>query len=473
MAENEFESSNSLVLDDAINDHLLFNQIAENSLLVALFESEDAWDEFGVLVKPEWFLDRNHRVVFEAMQNAANKGERLTPFTIASRIRDRYADGEHPAVQVAAGMHGAVRVGATREFYRQVQNDFVRRKLISVLKSATSSIYDATGDDIDDLIEDILNRVNSTSEERLTDDDIVKSSAPQLLEPVLEELDYIREHGQPRRYLNTGFKKLNDLSWGGFRPGHLNILAGRPGMGKTSFALNLCENAVRENGSGVTVLFFTLEQRSEEIMTKMLSAISEVPFGKLKTHRLSPKEEEQISDATESIREYLPNFIVMNPDGLAINDLVHTVKQVKRVHGRLDLVVIDYIGLMQPESERRWQSRTLEIAEITRGLKNLANHEEVPILALAQLNRNADSRTDQRPRLSDLRDSGSIEQDADMVMMLHRETAERNDPNYNKVKLLVAKNRHGALGTIHLEFHDEITVFDEIEFTDSSEPLPD
>ena len=244
-------------------------------------------------------------------------------------------------------------------------------------------------------------------------------------------------------------------------------------MGKTSFALNLCENAVRENGSGVTVLFFTLEQRSEEIMTKMLSAISEVPFGKLKTHRLSPKEEEQISDATESIREYLPNFIVMNPDGLAINDLVHTVKQVKRVHGRLDLVVIDYIGLMQPESERRWQSRTLEIAEITRGLKNLANHEEVPILALAQLNRNADSRTDQRPRLSDLRDSGSIEQDADMVMMLHRETAERNDPNYNKVKLLVAKNRHGALGTIHLEVHDEITVFDEIEFTDSSEPLPD
>ena len=472
MAENEFESSAATSLAGAVDERLPYNQIAENSLLVALFESDEAWDDYGVLIRLEWFLDRNHRIVFEEMVKAATKGEKLTPFTIASRIRDRFSDGEHTAVKVVVGMHGAVRVGATREFFRQVQTDYVRRKLITVLKSATSSVYDSSAEDIDDLIEGILTRIDATSAERLTDEDIVKNSAPTLLAPVIEELEYIREHGHPPKFLNTGFKKLNEMSWGGFRPGHFNVLAGRPGMGKTSFALNLAENVIRENGHGVTVLFFTLEQRTEEVMTKMLAAISQVEFGKLKTHRLNAREEEQVRDAIESIREFLQQFIVINPDGLAINNLIHTVKQVKRVCGRLDLVVVDYLGLMQPESTRRLQNRTLEIAEITRGLKNLANHEAIPILALAQLNRNADARTDQRPRLSDLRDSGSIEQDADMVMMLHRESEDKTDPGYKKVQLLVTKNRHGKTGAIHLTFREGITVFEEIQ-VEESEPLPD
>lgn len=472
MAETEFDALAAPPITDSIVEHLPFNQIAENALLVALFDSVNAWDEFGILIRPEWFMDRSHRAIFEGMQDVAKTGKEVTPNTVASSIRDRFSDHKHPAIDLLREMTYAVRVGDTRVFYRRVQNDFVRRNLIGALKAATNKAYESSSDDIDDLIEQIHQYIDRTSDERLTDDDIAKSSAPALLGPVKEELEYIKEHGHPRKFLNTGFNRLNELTWGGFRPGHLNVLAGRPGMGKTSFALNLCENVFRQNQGDVTVLFFTLEQRTEEIMLKMLSAISEVPFGKLKTTVLDAKEQEAVAKATESIEDYLSHFIVMNPDGLTITEMIHAVKQVKRARNRLDLVCVDYIGLMQPDEAHRWQSRTLEIAEITRGLKNLANQEEVPILALAQLNRNADSRTDQRPRLSDLRDSGSIEQDADMVMMLHREETNRNEPGYNKVKLMVTKNRHGPLGLINLDFEEQITVFTEI--TDQEpEPLPD
>ncbi|MCE2407671.1 MAG: AAA family ATPase [Pseudomonadales bacterium] len=473
MAEREFDAPYAPPLTDSLVEHLPFNQIAENSLLVALFESENAWDEYGILIKPDWFMDRNHRVVFEEMQKAANRGEQLSPLTVASRISARFSDVNHPAVEVVIGMHDAVRVGDTRVFMKRVLNDYVRRNLIGVLKTATSEAYEATSDDVDDLIEGIHGRIDQTSDERLTDDDIVKSSAPALMAPVQQELDYIRDHGQPRKYLNTGYGRLNELSWGGFRPGHLMVLAGRPGMGKTSFALNLCENVFRQNTGDVTVLFFTLEQRTEEIMLKMLSAISEVPFGKLKTTRLNNKEQKAVEEATESIKEYLSHFIVVNPDGLTINRMIHAVKQVKRARGRLDLVCVDYIGLMQPNEDRQLSSRTLEIAEITRGLKNLANQEEVPILALAQLNRNADSRADQRPRLSDLRDSGSIEQDADMVLMLHHDESEAKELGFKQVKLMVTKNRHGPLGTIDLRFEDQITVFEEIQPDDGPESPSD
>lgn len=471
MAETEFDALAAPSITDAIVEPLPFNPITENALLVALFDSANAWDEFGILIRPEWFMDATHRAIFEGMQDVANTGAEVTPITVATRIRDRYADRDHAAISVLKEMTYAVRMGDTRVFFRNVQNDYVRRNVIGALRASISKAFDSTSDDIDDLIEQIHQQIDRTSEERLSDDDIMKSSAPALLGPVQEELDYINEHGHPRRFLNTGFSRLNELSWGGFRPGHLNVLAGRPGMGKTSFALNLCENVFRQNPEDVTILFFTLEQRTEEIMMKMLSAISEVPFGRLKTTRLSPKEQDSVEKATKLIEEYLSHFIVMNPDGLTITQMIHAVKQVKRARNRLDLVCIDYIGLMQPDESHRWQSRTLEIAEITRGLKNLANQESVPILALAQLNRNADSRTDQRPRLSDLRDSGSIEQDADMVMMLHREDAQENEPSHNKVQLMVTKNRHGPLGHINLSFQEDITVFEEI-LNDHSEPLP-
>ena len=469
MAENEFDTPDVLPLTDSLNERLPSNPLAEYSLLIALFGSDDAWDEYGILAKPEWFMDPNHRIVFEEMRKAANKGEPLTPFAIATYIRDRFSDGAHPAVELAISLHGIEPIDDIRHHLRLVQDYYERRNIIGVLKASITKVRESPSEGIDEQIEQIHQQIDKSSEGRLTADDIAKSSAPALLQPVEEELEYIRVHGEPRNYLDTGFNQLNEFSWGGFRPGHLIVLAGRPGMGKTSFALNLCDNVLHTDDQDMTVLFFTLEQRTEEIMFKMLSAASGVPFGKLKSTRLNETEQRDLDIAVQNI-EFYSNFIVMNPDGLTVTDMIHAVKQVKRLKRRLDLVCVDYIGLMQPDDPLRWQNRTLEIADITRKLKNLANQEEVPILALAQLNRNADARTDQRPRLSDLRDSGSIEQDADMVTMLHREESNRNDPNYNKVKLMVTKNRHGPLGVINLEFIEEITEFREID--EKSEPLP-
>lgn len=473
MAENASAySPDEVTLNDTVREPLPYNELNEYSLLIALLESDDTWDEYGALLAPVDFLANNHRVVFQEMKELAAAGGTLTAFQVASRISERFSP-DHPAVQLAAQMHGQARLGDPRELVRLVQNDSIRRKLISELKASIANVHEVTSDDVNDLIESILHRVDAISSERLSDEDVAKSSLPVVLSPVLEEIDYIREHGHPRKYLNTGFKSLNEYSWGGFRPGHLIVLAGRPGMGKTSLALNIGENVLFHNDKETTVLFLSLEQRAEEIGAKLLSSTSQVPFGKLKQHRLRPEEEQAVVDATNRIQEYLQNFIIMNPNGLTINDLIHIVKQVKRAKGRLDLVVVDYVGLMQPAPKSRQESRALEIAEITRGLKNLANHESLPILALAQLNRNAASRIDKRPRLSDLRDSGSIEQDADMVMMLHRDERDQTQGSSgpNLFELIISKNRHGPMGMMNLKFHEQITVFEE-PLSEDPEDLP-
>ena len=471
MAENAPSYPEELSINQTLREPLPHNDLNEYSLLIALLASTDTWDEYGALLNPVDFLNTNHKIIYEEMRSLADTGGTLTAFQIAGRIAERFSP-DHPSVHVAAEMHGQSRLGEPRELLRLVQNDSIRRKLISELKASISNVHDGTSDEINDVIEETLRRIDAISDERLSDQDVIKSSAPHVLEPVLEELAYIKEHGQPRKYLNTGFDSLNEYSWGGFRPGHLIVLAGRPGMGKTSLALNISENVVFHNERDTSVLFLSLEQRAEEIGAKLLSSTSQIPFGKLKQHRLTASEEQKVISATETIREFMSNFIVMNPNGLTIGELVHIVKQVRRSLGRLDLVVVDYLGLMQPERNRRQESRALEIAEITRGLKNLANHENIPILALAQLNRNAASRVDQRPRLSDLRDSGSIEQDADMVLMLHRDTGKKNEPQQDLVDLIISKNRHGPTGTVRFQFYESITVFAEPK-KDESEELPE
>ena len=441
------------------------NELAEYSVLVALFDKEGAeWDEYGIKLTAQDFFQAEHRIVFEEMMKVADKGEPLVPNSIAAQISNRF-NRNHPAVELATSLNGQVKIGKTDSYVDQVKSDSLKRHLIQALNEAKNEVFSDKDTNPEVLYERCLAKVTEAHQDRLKSDDLEKHSVPFHLSGVLEEVDYALKHGEPRKYLSTGFQNLDELTWGGLRPGHLYVIAGRPGMGKTSLALNLCENVSRnlvEKG-GATILFYSLEQPAEEITTKILSIATQIPFGNLKMGHLNPADEQNLENTVGILQELMLNYVVINPDAFTITDLVYSVKQASRAMNGVDLVVVDYIGLMQSPPQRHFMTRSQEIGEITRGMKNLANQQKIPIIALSQINRKPDERASNRPRLSDLRDSGAIEQDADMVMMLYKPTYSDSDPkkpDYNKFELLISKNRHGQANTrINLEFQEQITTF--------------
>ena len=453
------------------------NDLTEYGVLVALVGNEGKrWDELRIELKSSDFFDPNHHIIFTELERLADAGEKLTAYTLGIRISERHGI-EHPAVRIAVGLDSEQTMSDPIVLIKQLKNYSLRRRLIGQLAAATERAYDLSEEHPGMIIDEVIEKVVDQSNTELSRDQLKKQAMPLLLDPVREELAYLKENGKPRQFLLSGFNMFDEVTWGGFRPGQLYVLGGRPGTGKTSMALNICENimssnALNEADEDLTIAFFSLEQTTEEIATKILCAMSDVPYGKFKTGAMSADEEMRVERACTDVETYCKNFIVLNPNGLTITDFIHSARQIKRTYGRLDLVVVDYIGLMSPATNKQYQNRTTEIAEITRGMKLLAIQEKIPILALAQVNRNSEDRaSSRRPRLSDLRDSGAIEQDADLVMFLYHEENETVKSDYNKFELIVAKNRHGRVSTINLQFKEAITVFSEHD--QQSEPLPD
>ena len=477
MAESNPVESTRHALSSALRSPMPHNELTEYGVLVSLVANEGRrWDELGVLVSEEDFFDPNHHIIMSELNRLAQAGEKITAYTVGTRIAERHGV-EHPAVGIAVELDTERTLTDPHELIKQLKNYSLRRSLISCLAVATQKAYDVTEQHPGLIIEDVVQAITDVATDLSTLEELQKHAMPLLLAPIREELAYLKENGSPRNYLKTKFDNLDELTWGGLRPGHLYVLAGRPGTGKTSLALNFCNNMIFNRtfddtkDEPLTIAFFSLEQTRDEIATKLLSAMSSVEYGRFKTGYLTAEDEMKIEQACSNVEQFCENFLVLNPTGLTITDFIHAVKHIKRTYKKLDFAVVDYIGLMGPTSPSQYKSRSAEIAEITRGMKLLANQEEVPILALAQVNRNPEARASARPRLSDLRDSGAIEQDADFVMFLYREDKPVVEQEYNKVELIVAKNRHGGVKTINLDFDEKITVF--TEHDQQSEPLPD
>ena len=462
----------------SINTPMPHNALTEYGVLVALLHNKaKRWDELAVELTPSDFFDPDHHLIFTHAERIANAGETISGYHIAlSLAEEKTAD--HPAVKTAIALDTESSMHDPHELIKQVRADSVRRDLITHLQDGIEQAYERLEQrDPQEVLEGVLATIQDQSRTQLSRDELAQQSVIAHLPQVREDLAYLKQHGHPPDYLETGFTQLDRITWGGFRPGHLYVLAGRPGTGKTSMAVSICVNLLDPkryvDERPPCIAFVSLEQTANEIMIKIMSQMSGVPFGNFKTGRLSSDHEIQVANAMGDLEQVGGEFLLINPPGLNISQFSHRVKQVKRTYGHLDLVVVDYVGLMNPMPSRREQNRATEIAEITRGMKQLAIQEGVPILALAQVNRNPEGRSNQRPRLADLRDSGAIEQDADLVMMLYKEDENSvgAKPDYNKYELIIAKNRHGEVKTINLMFHEQYTAFDEHD--DVGEPLPD
>ena len=433
--------------------------VAEKSLLGAILISDKILPEILTIIRPGDFYEERHQIIFEAMMNLYDQHRPVDLLTLTSELKSTKKLKEIGGAPYLTELSNFVPAASHAKAYAEIiEKASTRRRLI---KAGTEIAKKAFEDDAD-----VQSLIGSAEKELFeVSDKIVKSdyvAMDELLADAFDRIEDLQKNKGALRGLKTGFRDL-DKKTAGFQKGDLIIIGARPAMGKTTFAQNLTYNIASMNKKGV--LFFSMEMAANEIVDRMISDVSGVDNWKMRTGNLSEEEFQKIGEALGEMDE-LPIYID-DTSSMTIMDLRNKARRAMHDHD-IGIVIVDYLQLIQG-SDRYKGNRVQEVTEISRGLKILARELEIPVVALAQLSRSVTGRDDPRPVLSDLRESGSIEQDADLVMFLHRPDYYRqNDDNYEEThitELLVAKHRHGAVGKIELYFHPELLRFMSLDKT--------
>ena len=429
------------------------DEVAEKSLLGALIINNDVLPDILTMIKPQDFYDEKHRIIFAAIVSLYDSHRPIDLLTLTAELKSKKQLDKIGKATYLAELSNFVPAASHAKAYAEIiEKTSTRRRLISAGTNIAEKAYqdDANPDELIGSAERELFEVS---------DKIVKSdyvSIDQLLADAFDRIDELHKNKGALRGLKTGFRDL-DKKTAGFQKGDLIIVGARPAMGKTTFAQNLAYNIASINKKGV--LFFSLEMGSNEIIDRMISDVSGIDNWKMRTGNLSDEEFQKMGDAMDEMDD-LPIYID-DTSSMTIMELRNKARRAMHDHD-IGIVIIDYLQLLQG-SDRYKGNRVQEVTEISRGLKILARELKIPVVALAQLSRSVTGRDDPRPVLSDLRESGSIEQDADLVMFLHRPDYYRqNDDNYEEThitELLISKHRHGPVGKIELYFHPELLRF--------------
>ena len=427
--------------------------VAEKSLLGALLISDTILPEILTIIRPRDFYETRHQIIFEAIGDLYDQHRPVDILTLTSELKSQKKLKEVGGAPYLTELSNFVSTPSHAKAYAEIiEKASVRRRLIKAGNEISARAFDDASD-VGDLV--------GIAEKELFEvsDKIVKSDYTPMNELLADAFDRIEELHKNKgalRGLKTGFRDL-DKKTAGFQKGDLIIVGARPAMGKTTFAQNLAYNIASINGNGV--LFFSMEMAANEIVDRIISDVSGVDNWKMRTGNLTDDEFSRIGDAMGEMDE-IPIYID-DTSSMTIMELRNKARRAMHDHD-IGIVIVDYLQLIQG-SDRYKGNRVQEVTEISRGLKILARELEIPVVALAQLSRSVTGRDAPRPVLSDLRESGSIEQDADLVMFLHRPDYYRqNDDNYEEThitELLVAKHRHGAVGKIELYFHPELLRF--------------
>lgn len=421
---------------------------AEKSLLGAILLSDDNFPEILEKVKAKDFYERTHSLIFKAMTKLYNDKRPIDLRTLTSELRAEKALKEVGGVPFLTELTNFVPTAANSSAYADIVADCAtRRNLIKTGTEIAETAYDTSKSPLD-LVSEAEKTLYTVSDKSTKSE---YQSLENLAIESFERIDKLKNSNESVSGLKTGFRDL-DAKTAGFQNGDLIVVGARPAMGKTTIAQNFAYNIATINNAGV--LFFSMEMAAREISDRIISDVAEVNSWNIRTGNISDEEYTRISDASSEISE-VPLYIE-DTSVMTIHDLRNKAR--RAVHDHRDdhpirLIVIDYLQLISG-SDRYAGNRVLEITEISTGLKQLARELNLPVVALAQLNRGVTGRDDPRPVLSDLRDSGSIEQDADLVMMLHRpDYYQRKEDGYEEThiaELLIQKHRHGSIGTIEL-----------------------
>lgn len=417
---------------------------AEESVLSAILIDEEAIIKVSDYLEPDSFYDRSHQLIYESMTQLYEAREAIDVVTLANQLKKNKVLTKVGGSSAIAKLSNTVSTAANAESYAKlIKEYYVKRQLITISGQMSEQAFDS-GKSAQDVLDSAESKVFKISQTHSAKDFIpIKDT----LVESFERLDELQKNQGDLRGVPSGFQDLDNLL-AGMQKSNLIILAARPGMGKTAFALNITQNITVKYKKKVG--FFSLEMSKEELVDRLLVAQADIDAWKLKTGRLNQQDFLKISDAMGVLAD--ASLYIDDTPGLSIYEMRTKARRLMSEH-EIDLIVVDYLQLAHGKTA---DNRVQEVSEISQGLKNIARELRIPILSLSQLSRAVESRGEKRPQLSDLRESGAIEQDADVVMFLYR----KDEDIREQVSLRVAKHRNGPLGEIDLFFRgDRIKFF--------------
>lgn len=425
---------------------------AEESVLGALLLERDAIIRVAATLRPEDFYSGKHAAIYRVILDLYNRREPADLLTVTAELERRNELEQVGGLPAVAGLFSVVPTALHVEYYGKiVERTAVLRRVISAGARIVNIGYNDSLD-ADEALDEAQKAIHEVAQHRGARDFV---SIREVLEGYFEKLDYIQSHRGEVIGVPSGFQDLDRLT-GGFQKSDLLILAARPGFGKTSLSLGLAYNAAQH---GKTVAIFNLEMPAEQLVQRLLAMETGIDSHRLRLGQINDDEWERISHAFGKLSD-APIFIDDTPS-IGIMELRAKARRLQAERG-LDFLQVDYLQLMRGTG--RGDNRVQEVSEISRGLKGLARELNVPVLAMAQLSRSVESRQSHMPQLSDLRESGSIEQDADLVMFIYREEMYDQETEKKGIAVVqIAKHRNGPLGEVNLRFFNRTTRFTDLE----------
>lgn len=421
---------------------------AEQSILGAVLLDRDAVVAVVEFLKPFHFYEEKNQRIFDVIVELYTEREPVDVVTVTEKLKQKKTLTEIGGSKYLTELVNKVPTAAHAEHYGHLVKDmYTKRELIAAAAQISSMAFDDSGD-VRQILDNAESSVFSLAQQHLRQ---VFVPVKNILAESFDRLDELHKTAGSMRGVPTGFTDLDD-ALAGMQNSNLLILAARPGVGKTAFALNIAQNAAFKHK--IPVGFFSLEMSKEELMDRLLVAQAEIDAWKMKTGHMNEDEFTRLSDAMGELYE-TPLYIDDTP-GMSILEMRTKARRLQAENG-LSLIVVDYLQLAR--ASRNMDNRVQEVSEISQGLKNLARELKIPVLALSQLSRQVESRGVKKPQLADLRESGAIEQDADVVMFLWRE----NDEDLENMNLEIAKHRNGPLRTVKLRFRGERVKFYSVE----------
>jgi replicative DNA helicase len=428
---------------------------AEQSVLGGLLLDNTAWDKIADMIGESDFYRADHRLIYRHVSKLIGNSRPADVITVSESLEStRELDGIGGLAYLGALAQNTPTAANIRRYAEIVRERAVMRKLAEVGTEIAETAYNPMGKEAGQLLDEAESKVFAISEEGARGKQGFMDMQP-LLTQVVERIDmlYNRDNPSDVTGVPTGFTDLDRMT-SGLQPGDLVIVAGRPSMGKTSLALNMAEHVALETGMPVGV--FSMEMGASQLVMRMLGSVGKLDQHKVRTGRLADEDWRKLTDAVGRLND-APIHI---DETAALNalELRARARRLHRQYGKLGLIVVDYLQLMSASSQG--ENRATEISEISRGLKALAKELNVPVVALSQLNRSLEQRPNKRPVMSDLRESGAIEQDADLILFIYRDEVYNPDsPDKGKAEVIIGKQRNGPIGTVTLVFQGEYTRF--------------
>ncbi|MEK7347039.1 MAG: replicative DNA helicase [Pseudomonadota bacterium] len=431
---------------------------AESSVLGGLLLDNGAWDRVGDLLVDSDFYRHEHKLIYAAIGALINASKPADVITVSEQLQNQGKTAEMGGLGYLNSLAQYVPSASNiRRYAEIVRERSILRKLVSASDEIATNAFNPQGKAIDRILDEAEQKIFNIGEEGSR----MKQGFQSMDTLVVELLDRVQEMADNPNDITgvpTGFYDLDRMT-SGLQPGDMVVLAARPSMGKTAFAINIAEHVALNEGLPVAV--FSMEMGASQLAVRVVGSIGRIDQGHLRTGKLSDDEWPRLTEAIEKLRTV--SLHIDETPGLTPSELRANARRLARQCGKLGLIVVDYLQLMSGSGGSGGDNRATELGEISRGLKMLAKELQCPVIALSQLNRSVEQRTDKRPMMSDLRESGAIEQDADIIMFIYR------DDYYNKdskdpgvAEIIIGKQRNGPTGTVRLTFLKNLTRFESL-----------